>query len=302
VQWNVNLQRSFGDNYLLEVAYTGSESRNEHKRFNINQARPGTAPIQTRVPYPAFQSAILYSSDAGHSDFRAISFRLEKRYAAGLWLNANYQLARNRDIGSGEIEANDTAFAWDLDADYGYSRYDQRHRSAFSVGYELPFGEGKRWVSGGGAAAAVLGGWGVQGIVTASSGFPFTVSSTNVCQCGKLRAQPRQPRRAGQLWRPRQPTPTRWFDKTAYSVAPAGTQGTAGRNTLRGPGTQLLNFSVIKRFPVGHARMELRGEIFNLLNHANFAPPDGNISNVTAGVISTAGDGRNTQLGLRVSW
>jgi hypothetical protein len=63
-----------------------------------------------------------------------------------------------------------------------------------------------------------------------------------------------------------------------------------------------VNFSVIKRFPVGHARMELRGEIFNLLNHANFAPPDANISNVTAGVISTAGDGRNTQFGLRVSW
>jgi outer membrane receptor protein involved in Fe transport len=302
VQWNVNLQRSFGDNYLLEVAYTGSESRNEHKRYNINQARPGTTPIQTRVPYPAFQSAILYSSDAGHSDFRAISFRLEKRYAAGLWLNANYQLARNRDIGSGEIEANDTAFAWDLDADYGYSRYDQRHRSAFSVGYELPFGAGKRWLSGGGAAAAVLGGWGVQGIVTASSGFPFTVSSTNVCQCGNFvpnRVNLVTPGNYGAL---DHPTPTRWFDKAAYSVPSAGTQGTAGRNTLRGPGTQLVNVSAIKRLPVGRARMELRGEIFNLLNHANFAPPDPNISNVTAGVISTAGDGRNTQLGLRISW
>jgi hypothetical protein len=219
-----------------------------------------------------------------------------------LWLNANYQLARNRDIGSGEIEANDTAFAWDLDADYGYSRYDQRHRSAFSVGYELPFGEGKRWLSGGGAAAAVLGGWSVQGILAASSGFPFTVSSTNVCQCGNFvpnRVNLVTPGNYGAL---DDPTPTRWFDKTAYSVAPAGAQGTAGRNTLRAPGTQLVNFSFIKRIPVRHARVELRGEIFNLFNHVNFAPPDANISNVTAGVISTAADGRNTQLGLRVTW
>ena len=51
--------------YLFEVAYTGSHSYNEHKRFNINQAQPGTTPIVTRVPYPAFQSAILYSSDGG---------------------------------------------------------------------------------------------------------------------------------------------------------------------------------------------------------------------------------------------
>ena len=130
----------------------------------------------------------------------------------------------------------------------------------------------------------------------------FTVSSTNVCQCGNFvpnRVNLVTPGNFGAL---DNATPIRWFDKAAYSVAPAGTQGTAGRNTLRGPGTQLVNFSVIKRFPAGHARMELRGEIFNLLNHANFAPPDGNISNVTAGVISTAGDGRNTQLGLRVSW
>ena len=63
-----------------------------------------------------------------------------------------------------------------------------------------------------------------------------------------------------------------------------------------------MNFSVIKRVAVGQARLELRAEIFNLLNHTNFAPPDGNISNVTAGVISAAADGRNMQFGLRFVW
>src|SRR5262249_26771 len=63
-QWNANVQRSFGKDYVVEVAYTASRSYNEHKRYNINQAQPGTTPIATRVPYQAFQSAILYSSDA----------------------------------------------------------------------------------------------------------------------------------------------------------------------------------------------------------------------------------------------
>ena len=77
--------RSSG-NYLFEVAYTGSHSYNEHKRYNINQAQPGTTPIVTRVPYPAFQSAILYSSDAGWARFKGLSFRVEKRYSDGLVL------------------------------------------------------------------------------------------------------------------------------------------------------------------------------------------------------------------------
>jgi len=98
------------------------------------------------------------------------------------------------------------------------------------------------------------------------------------------------------------PTPERWYNKTAYTVAPTGTQGTAGRNTVRGPGYQRVDFSITKRFPFGRARLEFRGEIFNLLNHTNFGTPDNNISNPTAGVITTADDARSMQFGFRVTW
>jgi hypothetical protein len=301
-QWNANVQRSFGKNYVFEIAYTGSHSYNEHKRYNINQAQPGTTPIATRVPYPAFQSAILYSSDAGWARFSGMSLRLEKRYSGGFFFLGNYQLSKNTDNGSGEVEANQSAFAWDLNADTGYSRYDQRHRAAISYGYELPFGEGKRWLSSGGPTAYVLGGWQVQGILRLASGFPFTVSATNVCQCGSFvpqRANLASPGRFGEI---DNPTPEHWFDQTAYLVPANGTQGTAGRNTVRGPGTQQVNFSVSKRFPINRARVEFRAEIFNLLNHNNFGTPDGNISNTTVGTITTADDGRNAQFGLRLAW
>ena len=303
MQWNGNVQRSFGNSYLVEVAYTGSRSYNEHKRFNINQATPGTAPIETRVPYPAFQSAILYSSDGGWARFHGVSFRLDKRYSSGLFFLANYQLSKTVDNGSGEIEANDTAFAWDLDADKSLSRFDQRHRSAFSYGYELPFGAGRRRLTSG-VASHVLGGWQVQGIARFASGFPFTITSTNVCQCGSFIPQRVNfaPGREDDKGRLDNPTSTQWFDKTAYVVPPLGTQGTAGRNTLRGPGTQRVDFSITRRVPLGHSRLEFRGEIFNVLNHANFGNPDGNISNPTAGMITTADDGRSMQFGLRLSW
>jgi hypothetical protein len=302
VQWNGNVQRSLGDQYLFEVAYTGSRSYNEHKRYNINQATPGTTPIATRVRYPAFQSAILYSSDGGWARFNGLSLRLEKRYADGLFFLGNYQLSKSTDNGSGEIEANDTAYAWDLDADEGYARYDQRHRAAISFGYELPFGPGKPLLSAGGPAAYVLGGWQVQGIVRVGSGFPLSVTATNVCQCGSYVPQRVNLVSPGNFGILDNPSPDRWFDSTAYSAPAAGTQGNAGRNTIRGPGTEQVNFSISKRFPVSRARVEFRGEVFNLLNHNNFGNPDTNISNSTVGTITSADDGRNLQLGLRVAW
>jgi hypothetical protein len=302
LQWNANVQRQLRNNYIVEVAYTGSRSYNEHKRYNINQAQPGTTPIATRVPYPAFQSAILYSSDAGWARFQGISFRLEKRLSSGLFFLGNYQLSKNTDNGSGEVEANDTAYAWNLNADEGYARYDQRHRAAISFGYELPFGPGKTWLSSGGPAAYIIGGWQVQGIVRLGSGFPFSVTSTNVCQCGSYVPQRVNVVTPGLLGDLDNPTPDRWFDSTAYSVPANGTQGTAGRNTVRGPGTQQVNLSLSKRFPIGRARAEFRAEVFNVLNHNNFGTPDSNISNLTVGTITTADDGRNAQLGFRFAW
>jgi hypothetical protein len=101
-QWNGNVQHSFSNSYLIEVAYTGSRSYNEHKRYNINQAAPGTTPIATRVPYPAFQSAILYSSDAGWARQRRV-FRFEALLRR-LLLPRQLSAVEGRDNGSGEIE------------------------------------------------------------------------------------------------------------------------------------------------------------------------------------------------------
>jgi len=304
MQWNVNFQRSLGADYVVEAAYTGSQSRNLSKRYNINQASFGTTDINTRLPFPQFQPAMLYSAAIGTAEFKGLSLRLEKRYSAGLFFLANYQLSENRDNGSGEVEANDTAFRTDFDADESLSRYHQRHRGAFSFGYELPFGGGRRWLNSGGAVAYVLGEWQVQGVIRAGSGFPFTLSGTNVCQCGSFVPQRVNyvAGREGDRGVLDNPTVAQWYDKTAYVLPANGSQGTAGRNTLIGPGSKQVDFSLSKRFPLGASRLEFRWEIFNLFNTTNFGQPDGNINNVTAGIISTADDARNMQFGIRLAW
>ena len=110
------------------------------------------------------------------------------------------------------------------------------------------------------------------------------------------------PNREGDAGKLGNPTSKLWFDPTAYLVPALGTQGTAGRNTVRGPGTERVDFSLSKRFPIDKARVEFRWGVFNLFNHTNFGTPDSNISNMTVGTITTADEGRNMQFGLRFVW
>jgi len=304
-QWNVNVQRAFGRNFMFEAAYTGSQSRHEHKRYNLNQPREGTNPQPERLPYPQFAPAILTSTDFGHGDFNGVSFRLDKRFSGGLFFTASYQLSKNMDNNSGEIEANDTAFAWNPEADWALSRYDRRHRSSISFGYELPWGEGKRWLNDQHALQYVLGNWQVSGAMRMQSGIPFSVSVSALQSLGSF-----VPARAnfaagreddkGEL---SNPTPDKWFDPTAYTVPAAGFQGTAGRNTLIGPAYRRTDVAISKRFPlVASSRLEFRAEIYNLFNNTNFGVPAANISNPNVGTITTADDARYLQLAMRVSW
>jgi hypothetical protein len=304
-QWNVNLQRTLARDLVFEVAYTGSRSYNEHKRFNINQPREGTTPQPSRLPYPAFAPAILTSSDSGHGDFEGVSFRIDKRFSRGLFFTGAYQLSRNRDNNSGEAEANDTAFAWDHEADYGYSRNDQRHRGTVTFGYELPS-------VGGGLLNAIAGDWQVSGNIRMQSGRRFSVSVAALQALGSFVPQrasfaPGREEDRGELGELTQitylgSTALRWFDPTAYAQPAAGFQGTAGRNTLVGPSFRRVDIALTKRFPFGAQRADFRVEIFNLLNTVNFANPAGNISQNTAGTITQADDARNVQLSVRFNW
>jgi hypothetical protein len=299
-QWNVNVQRTLAQSLVFEVAYTGSRTRNEHKRYNINQPVEGTTPVAARVPYPSFAPAILTSSDQGHADFEGVSFRLDKRFSRGLFFNGSYQISRNRDNGSGEVEANDTAFAWNQEADYGRSRNDQRHRSTIAFGYDLPSYDNR-------VLNAIAGNWQVSGNIRLQSGRPFTVSVSALQSLGSFVPSRANfaPGREGEDDRGRidNPTIARWFDPTAYTVPAAGFQGTAGRNTLIGPSFKRVDLGLTKRIPLGGGRRaDFRAEIFNLLNTTNFGNPASNISNATAGTITTADDGRNVQLSLRFNW
>ncbi|MCC6989353.1 MAG: hypothetical protein IT181_10165, partial [Acidobacteria bacterium] len=98
-------------------------------------------------------------------------------------------------------------------------------------------------------------------------------------------------------------SPDRWFDTSCYPLPATGTFGNVGRNTLIAPGTQTVD-TVLSRFvPLGGARnLQLRWEVFNLLNHTNFLIPNRNADSPDFGKIFQALPGRQMQLALKFTF
>src|ERR1017187_6926636 len=110
-------------------------------------------------------------------------------------------------------------------------------------------------------------------------------------------------------------SPNQWFNPNAFTLPPFGTYGNLGRATLTGPGLATLDLSLFKTAAVSEkVGLQLRAEFFNLLNHANFGPPNATVFTngtttasttpaigPTAGLITaTAPTARQIQLGLKL--
>ncbi len=172
--------------------------------------------------------------------------------------------------------------------------------------WELPVGAGRRYLNGGGALQAILGGWQFAGIVNLQSGRPFTVYyGATVNYSGSDNG----PGAIG-LDRPNlignpvvaNPTPERWFDVTAFAP-PSGTFGNAGRNILRADALRNVDVALSKQVPLGaRARAQIRIEAFNVLNTPHFFLPVADLTSVRAGQVVRAYDARQVQLGLKVTF
>jgi hypothetical protein len=96
------------------------------------------------------------------------------------------------------------------------------------------------------------------------------------------------------------PTAERWFNTAAFAPAPFGSFGNAPRNLLQGPAYRSLNLAVVKNVLFERpSRLQLRLEVFNLFNGANFDLPDAFLGSPTFGQILSAGSPRRFQFGVK---
>jgi hypothetical protein len=163
----------------------------------------------------------------------------------------------------------------------------------------LPFGKGKKWANGGGALDHLVGGWQIAGITLLRTGPPFSPAFT-ATQAGWMGGRP------DQIGEPKLSRGERsiykWFDASAFAAPAPFTWGNASRNLLFVPGEIVIDVSLQKDFSITErVKTQLRGEFFNMPNHANFGGPGTNISvPASVGRITSAGDPRQIQFGLKV--
>ncbi|HYO81928.1 MAG TPA: hypothetical protein VES20_11030, partial [Bryobacteraceae bacterium] len=236
--------------------------------------------------------------------YNALTFRLEKRLSSGLQFLSAYTWAKNLDNvveDNNEVGGQGALNPYDRRLERARSVNDIRHNWVFSSVYELPFGRGKRWATGGGPRDLLFGGWQVGAIVSVRTGAPFTVVTTgNITNAGGADRPTRLG--SGELSSSER-TIDRWFDTSAFAVQRQYTYGNSGRNILSGPGLKNLDVSLAKTFSLlEHLDLQFRAEAFNATNTPAFGQPNATLNSPGVGVINSAGDPRRLQLALKLLW
>jgi hypothetical protein len=303
-QYLFNVQRELGSSTALEVGYLGSHSYRLERMFDWNETIPGvTGSVQSRKPYPEF-TKVQEVGNVAEAKYNSLAVKLTRRMHAGLSVLGGYTLSKSTDNGSGIRTLNgDTLFPQDsfcLECEWGLSVFDVRHRFVASILYELPFGEGKPFLETG-VGAALLGGWQVSTILTASSGFPRTAYvGTDRSNTGGGQDRPNTTGADPDLPSD-QRSIARWFNTDAYTLNALGTWGNAGRNTFFGPGITNVDASIIRNFRLWKNKsLQFRLEAFNALNNPIWNDPNTTLTSPLYGTITTTRKPmRELQIGLK---
>lgn len=309
--WNANIQREFGYNRVLEIAYVGSKGTKLLTSRDINQPQPGVYPNPLFLPRPVQQFAdITQIESRSNSNYHSLQARFQQRLDFGLAMLASYTYSKSIDDASGFFtSAGDPNFpqnSYNLRAERGLSNFDTRHRLSVSYSYDLPFGKGKRFLSEESWVNKLVSGWQTFGIVTSQSGRPFTVAllpDIDISGTGRASlgfGNNDRPNIIGNAVLSNR-TPDRWFNTSAFAFPTAGTFGNAGRNILTGPNYFNVNASLVKNTSITEAiNLQFRFETFNLFNRPNFDLPDNFLGSPTFGRITSARDPRHLQFGVKL--
>jgi hypothetical protein len=310
-EWHLGVQHQLAGGVMIDAAYVGS--RGVHLGFgrDINQvpsALLGPGNAQLERPYPQYASISANLFD-GYSAYHSFQLSGKKQFAAGLTFTANYTYSKSTDTGTGSgwggIQSIDTwQIAYNVRANYALSKTDLPQLLNGAIVYELPVGVGKTFLNRGGIANAVLGGWELSTMFQFHSGLPFTPMMGTANLSGSL-AGTWLPDRLGNGTLAN-PSINEWFDPTAFAQPAPYTFGNSGRDILRGPGWSNVLLGLAKSFKIrwiGEAgRLQIRGEAYDVLNHANFGMPNPDIGTPGAGVVSYANTNRIVQLGAKLSF
>ncbi|SPF36264.1 TonB-dependent receptor, plug [Candidatus Sulfopaludibacter sp. SbA4] len=253
-QWNVSLERAFGTHDVVSIGYLGSEG---HSLLRREMGGAGSSPT----------SYVALITNNGSSNYQALQLQYRRRVARGLQSLVAYAWSHSIDN-----DSSDAFLVWSTPgfSDKGSSDFDLRHSLTGSLSYE--FAQAKSTAP----LARLLGGWAMDTIFRARSGFPISVLNSEEYLGINLANAFRPDLVFGvPQWLAAPGAPGgRILNPAAFQGTVAPQQGTLGRNVLGGFGMAQLDFALRREFRLTERRrLQFRLEAFNVSNHANFADP-----------------------------
>jgi hypothetical protein len=303
-EWTFSVQYQLKPTLAIEASYFGSKGTKLTAQMIDNTAVvPGSTPVASRQLYPQFAPFILNGFNEFGSWYDAGALRVDKRFSHGFSFLASYTYSKNLDyvdnlsngIG-GQPTSNPTRFNSNLNK--GPAGFDIRNVFVLSNIWEIPGHTGNHLLD------SVVAGWKLANVFTIHSGLPYSVFLGNDNEnIGSVGGRfPEYPDLVGDPNAIASRSPSQWFNTAAFAVPKLYTIGTAGRNILRTDSLINDDLSLAKVWKFREkAAFELRGEFFNVFNHANFGYPGATIATAQFGTVSsTLNPGRQVQLAAKI--
>lgn len=333
-QVSASVEREFGSSLVVEAGYLGAWGRNLDRARLVNNAAPSPLPLGPRRPYQSISfiegtelpdewpvasqtfpvGPINLLEFTGRSEYNAGYVQVKQRLNRGLSFLTSYTYSKNMadspSFRSAAMESEVPQDSFNLDAEWGPAGCDIRHRLVASLIWQIPYSAspsaGSAWRR---AARRVLGDWQLAVIHQVQSGFPFTVGVFgDTANAGALLNI--NPVRANVVpgvspYLPEdQRTTDRWFNTSAFATPAAFTFGSAGRNSLYGPGLWKTDVAIQRNFIIHNdIALDFRAEAFNVFNVANYGTPERFVNTPQFGsVIMAATPARQIQFVGRLTF
>ncbi|HKO19917.1 MAG TPA: hypothetical protein VJU82_13620, partial [Acidobacteriaceae bacterium] len=334
LQYHLEMQQELSPSTMFSVAYVGSQDGRLPWSGLANAARqpsPAGTPAATidtlrAVPWANINN---YTMSIARSSYNALESKLDHRFSNGLSSLVSYTWSKSIDEGSGYFGVENALAGggstvqnfYDLRSARGPSGYDITHFFSWANVYELPFGRGKRFLTGG-PLSWILGNWESDSILQARSGVPY-----NLQVSGDIANLKGSAPSIGSYERPNvisdpfvggavmaNPDPkchstvsqggiapdsvlntTNYFNPCAFAIPSSGSFGNLGRNAFRSAAVWNMDFAMMKNFPIGEVmRIQLQFQAFNVFNVQNWDTPAN--SGVTINSSATAINGKAGQI------
>lgn len=317
-QWNVSIQRQFGPNMTMQLAYVGQN--NDHLMVPVNASQAYLASNGTVVPSPylAGNPALAAAGPTdkltitnGIQNYNALQASFQKRLSSGLDFQANYTWSKclTNSIGyyGGYGQGGGNYYYWqntyDAHSYYGNCYYDVPQSFNGFVTYDIPFGRGRAFGKDlNKVVNAFVGNWQVNSIVTFHSGFPFTIGANDVSGTGSF--GPLASCSSSPIVLGKQNSPSggyQWWSQSTF-FQPSSGFGDCGVGIIRGPGLHTADLAVSKLFSfTEHQNLEFKAQAINFTNNPILNAPSSGLG-PQLGLVNSSQGARQIQFGLKYNF